>query len=152
MFKKLCKRRIKELASLLAAAGLITTLSTTALAAPVVMPDGSLFDAEFYAANNPDVVAAYGSVNADLMYVHYVTSGKNEGRLPYAGADMKNQAASANFDAKFYAANNPDVVAAFGSDNAYLMYFHYVTIGKKEGRLPYAGAEKIPFQRRKNQY
>ena len=140
---KLCKGRIKVLASLLVVAVFISTLSTTALAAPVVMPDGSLFDAEFYAAENPDVVAAYGSDNADLMYVHYVTSGKNEGRLPYAGADMKNQAASANFDAKFYAANNPDVVAAFGCDNAYMMYFHYVTIGKKEGRLPYAGAEKI---------
>ena len=143
MFMIICKRRIKELSSLLVVIVLISTLSTTALAAPVVMPDGSSFDAEFYAANNPDVVAAYGSDNADLMYVHYVTSGKKEGRLPYAGADTISQAAPTNFDVEFYAANNPDVVAAYGCDNAYLMYLHYVMFGKKEGRLPYAGAEII---------
>lgn len=28
--------------------------SLTAYAAPVVMPDGTTFDAEYYAANNPD--------------------------------------------------------------------------------------------------
>ena len=138
---KLCKGRNKVLASLLVVAVFISTLSTTALAAPVVMPDGSSFDAEFYAAENPDVVAAYGSDNADLMYVHYVTSGKKEGRLPYAGADINSQAAQTNFDVEFYAANNPDVVAAYGCDNAYLMYLHYVMFGQKEGRLPYAGAE-----------
>ena len=37
----------------------ITGSSLTAYAAPEVMPDGTTFDAEFYAANNPDVVAAY---------------------------------------------------------------------------------------------
>ena len=35
----------------------ITGSSLTAYAAPEVMPDGTTFDAEFYAANNPDVVA-----------------------------------------------------------------------------------------------
>ena len=37
------------------------------------------FDAEFYAANNSDVVAALGS-GADALYNHYVTYGKAEGR------------------------------------------------------------------------
>ncbi|MCR4991045.1 MAG: SGNH/GDSL hydrolase family protein [Lachnospiraceae bacterium] len=87
MIAKICKRRVKELATLIAVTVSVTALNITSLAAPVVMPDGSFFDAEYYAANNPDVVAAYGSDNADFMYEHYITYGKKEGRLPYAGAD-----------------------------------------------------------------
>lgn len=82
------KRNIKVLAALAAVTVSISSLSITTLAAPVVMPDGSLFDAEFYASNNPDVVAAYGSNNADSMYEHYINFGKKEGRLPYAGAKV----------------------------------------------------------------
>ncbi len=52
-------------------------------AAPKTMPDGQTFDAEFYAKNNPDVVAALGTDEAAL-YNHYVTYGKTEGRKPYA--------------------------------------------------------------------
>ena len=37
------------------------------------------FDAEFYAANNPDVVAALGTEELAL-YTHYVMNGRNEGR------------------------------------------------------------------------
>ena len=55
--------------------------SLTAYAAPTVMPDGTTFDAEFYAANNPDVVAVYGTDPAAL-YQHYVDYGKAEGRKP----------------------------------------------------------------------
>lgn len=55
--------------------------SLTAYAAPVVMPDGTTFDAEYYAANNPDVVAAYGT-DAAALYQHYVDFGKAEGRKP----------------------------------------------------------------------
>ena len=39
----------------------------TTYAAPEAMPDGTTFDAEFYAANNPDVVAVYGT-DADKYY------------------------------------------------------------------------------------
>ena len=37
------------------------------------------FDAEYYAANNPDVVAVLGP-SADMLYAHYTLFGKNEGR------------------------------------------------------------------------
>ena len=57
----------------------------TAYAAPETMPDGTIFDAEFYAQVYPDVVAVFGT-NADAMYQHYVQYGKNEGRFAYAGA------------------------------------------------------------------
>ena len=73
--KKKVRRTIVTALSIAVIAG----SSLTAYAAPEVMPDGTAFDAEFYAANNPDVVAAYGTDTAAL-YRHYVEFGKAEGR------------------------------------------------------------------------
>ena len=42
------------------------------------------FDPAYYAAQNPDVVAALGS-SYEALYGHYVRHGKSEGRAPYAG-------------------------------------------------------------------
>ena len=58
------------------------TFGTTVMAAPKTMSDGNVFDAQYYAANNPDVVAAVGSSEAAL-YHHYLKYGAAEGRLPY---------------------------------------------------------------------
>lgn len=67
--------------------GLVAALclgsSMTAFAAPETMPDGKVFDAEYYAQNNPDVVEAFGT-SKKAMYRHYVIYGEGEGRLPYA--------------------------------------------------------------------
>ena len=87
-----------------------------------VMPDGRLFDAVYYAAAYPDVVAVYGTGEAAL-YQHYVLFGRAEGRQ-----------GCADFDPVFYAAAYPDVVAAYGYNEAAL-YQHYITVGKREGRL-----------------
>ncbi len=73
--KKKVRRTIVTALSIAVIAG----SSLTAYAAPEVMPDGTTFDAEFYAANNPDVVAAYGT-DAASLYQHYVEFGKAEGR------------------------------------------------------------------------
>lgn len=54
----------------------------TALAAPETMPDGGVFDAEYYAETYLDVVAAFGT-DSTLLYQHYMNFGQNEGRLPY---------------------------------------------------------------------
>ena len=54
-------------------------------AAPVQMADGNVFDAEFYAAAYPDVVAVFGT-DPNTLYMHYVNCGAAEGRLPYANA------------------------------------------------------------------
>ncbi len=63
-------------------------ISNTALAAPAVMSDGSVFDAEYYAANNQDVVATLGT-DSIALYNHYLTNGIYEGRQPYApGTDI----------------------------------------------------------------
>ena len=55
----------------------------TAYAAPKTMPDGTIFDAEFYAETYPDIKAAVGTDEASL-YEHYVQYGKAEGRKAVA--------------------------------------------------------------------
>lgn len=119
-----------------------------ALAAPKTMPDGTIFDAEYYATNNPDVVAALGT-DESVLYQHYVMFGKNEGRQPYAvGTDLTSVEAQTPsstalkmpdgnwFDPIFYAQAYPDVVAVLGTD-VNVLYAHYVNFGKAEGRQPY---------------
>ncbi|OIZ62720.1 hypothetical protein BLA28_20205 [Eisenbergiella tayi] len=54
--------------------------SMTAYAQPKTMPDGTVFDAEFYAQNYPDVAAVFGT-DENLLYQHYVQYGISEGRL-----------------------------------------------------------------------
>lgn len=54
------------------------------------------------------------------------------------GSSMQTKAAG-KFDPAFYASKYPDVWAAFGADQQAL-YNHYVTIGQREGRIPYSGA------------
>lgn len=54
--------------------------SITVCAQPQIMPDGVVFDAEYYAQTNPDVVAVFGT-DANMLYLHYTQYGKAEGRL-----------------------------------------------------------------------
>lgn len=59
-----------------------------AQAAPETMPDGTVFDAEYYASENPDVVAAMGK-DPNMLYLHYQVFGKKEGRLPVGNGTAK---------------------------------------------------------------
>ena len=72
------KRRLAMAATALS---LVLSQGLTVFAEPEVMPDGTVFDAEYYAQANPDVAAAFGTDTAAL-YQHYVKYGKAEGRLP----------------------------------------------------------------------
>lgn len=108
-------------------------------AAPVTMPDGTVFDAEYYAASNPDVVAAFGN-NSDIMYVHYVLFGKAEGRLAVAPGSAAPSSSSGSFDAAYYAARYPDVANCLGYDPN-LLKLHYDLYGKNEGRFANAAEE-----------
>ena len=74
------KKRIVAAAFILA---LSAGSNLTAFAAPETMPDGTVFDAEFYAQTYPDVVQIYGT-DASALYSHYVDFGKAEGRLTIA--------------------------------------------------------------------
>lgn len=74
---------MKKMLIAILTATIVFSNGLTAFAAPKTMPDGTVFDSEYYAENNPDVVAVFGT-NADALYLHYITYGKNEGRLSCA--------------------------------------------------------------------
>ena len=57
-------------------------------AAPERMPDGTIFDAEYYAELYPDVVAAVGT-DTKALYQHYVNFGESENRLATDPADAE---------------------------------------------------------------
>ena len=112
------------------------TAAMPVLAAPKQMSDGNMFDAEYYAASNPDVAAVFGT-DENMLYSHYVNCGKIEGRKPFAEG-----AVTPKFDAVYYAKNNPDVVAVLGTGET-MLYNHYINCGKTEGRIPCEGG--VPF-------
>lgn len=76
------KRKITNALSLLLFTSFFLGSQMSVSAEPAIMTDGTVFDAEYYAQNNPDVVAALGTDMATL-YNHYVSNGKAEGRLAY---------------------------------------------------------------------
>ncbi|MCR5128921.1 MAG: hypothetical protein K6B69_12565 [Lachnospiraceae bacterium] len=68
------------------AAAFVIANPMTTCAAPETMPDGGVFDAEYYAQQNPDVVAVVGT-DTEALYQHYILCGKQEGRQPYANGN-----------------------------------------------------------------
>ncbi len=60
----------------------VSLLGMTVLAAPEVKPDGTIFDAAYYAEQYPDVVAVYGT-SPKKLYEHYQTYGRSENRRTY---------------------------------------------------------------------
>lgn len=73
---------MKKTFAMILTAAVVLGSSLTAFAAPERMPDGGVFDAEYYAQNNPDVEAVIGT-DKDALYNHYLFCGRNEGRQPY---------------------------------------------------------------------
>ena len=74
---------IKLITATFAASTVLAPMSV--LAAPKTMPDGGVFDPQYYASTYPDVVKALGA-DENVLYQHYLTYGKKEGRQPYAPA------------------------------------------------------------------
>ena len=98
----------------------------------------SVFDAKYYAKNNPDVVLQYGS-DPNSLLMHYMQYGINEGRN-----------ASASFNATAYKNRYADLSAAYGN-NMVEYCRHYANCGKKEGRnakpgtvIPAAVTPEVP--------
>lgn len=71
-----------------AVASVLLAKGMTVCAAPERMPDGTIFDADYYAEANPDVLAALGNDTATL-YQHYVRFGNMEGRSATNPADAE---------------------------------------------------------------
>lgn len=73
---------MKRILSMAAAIAVASSMALSASAALEVIPGGKVFDAEYYAAQNPDVVAVVGT-DTMALYNHYQQSGQKEGRKPY---------------------------------------------------------------------
>lgn len=71
----------KKLLNVLLLTSVIVGSSLTVCAQPETMPDGTIFDAEYYAETYPDVAAAIGT-DENALYQHYVAHGRAEGRKP----------------------------------------------------------------------
>ena len=79
-----------------------------------------IFDAEYYLAQNPDLVELYGN-DIEALFNHFCTLGIFEGRT-----------CNANFDPSAYASAYEDL-SLFGND--ILKYYeHYLTVGVAENR------------------
>ena len=62
-------------------AAVLMMSSTPVFASAKIMPDGGLFDAQYYASANADVAGAVGT-DENALYRHYLLFGKGEGRSP----------------------------------------------------------------------
>ena len=56
---------------------------TNASNGAVALADGTVFDPTYYATNNPDAVAAYGT-STEALLAHWLNVGRAQGRLPVA--------------------------------------------------------------------
>jgi surface antigen len=93
--------------------------------------DSAAFDLGYYLANNQDVFNVTNNSNQDVEATrHWFFIGVNEGRR-----------GSIEFDSKFYLANNADVRIAYGEGNYRGALDHYLTYGKRDGRI---GADDRP--------
>ncbi len=81
----------------------------------------AMFDAKYYAANNPDVREKCG-INAIALFEHFCEYGLWETRMP-----------NADFNVNAYASAYNDLYMAFGKD-VMGYYEHYYNKGKDEGR------------------
>lgn len=81
-----------------------------------------VFDAQYYSDNNPDLNAAYG-YDEDQLLNHFLTDGMKEGR-----------AACGAFDVNAYKENNPDLREIYGDDLP-SYYNHYMNCGWAEERI-----------------
>lgn len=82
---------------------------------------GDVYNPEYYAENNPDVVSVIGH-SPVLLIEHFVKNGMLEGRQ-----------ASVAFNLDAYKKYNPDLNEAYGNNNREY-YLHYIEWGKDEGR------------------
>lgn len=75
------EKKLKKLVIATTAAMMILGSTMTVQAQPTAIGD-VIFDAEYYAAHNPDVVAVFGT-DENVLFQHYIAFGQAEGRLPY---------------------------------------------------------------------
>lgn len=114
---------------------LLMALMIFTLAMPAQASDAdafaSVFDSTYYAENNPDLKAIFGT-DETLLFHHFLTCGMAEGRQ-----------GSAEFNVNIYRDNNADLNTVFGNDLV-SYYLHYINNGKAEGRIAASSSSSTP--------
>lgn len=82
-----------------------------------------IFDWEYYYNTYPDLQQNIG-MDPDALLQHFLTTGMEEGR-----------SGNAAFQLKAYMYNNLDLLPIYGVNDLSSYYIHYMTCGKKEGRI-----------------
>ena len=101
---------IKVAVLLALVAAFIMTRPEQAHAKTYNLPDGTIFDSDFYAALYPEMQAAYaGGKYPERLLWHYLTYGINEGRIPSL-FNMYYRTPATRVTQNFYNANYPYVV------------------------------------------
>lgn len=111
-------------------------LAGVLLVGTAAMSSAAELDLAWYAAKNPDVVAAFGNT-PEMLKLHYEMFGRKEARM--ANTHDTEAQLRRLFDPKEYAVLYPDVKAAFG-ENTEAMFQHYIAYGLLESRRP---SEKV---------
>ena len=100
-----------------------------------------------YADENPDLYASFG-YDRDKLYEHYINSGEAEGRLAHCLYNRPDRQSiymwgwnAENLDTERYARENPDVVAAIGT-NPEALRTHFLEHGLLENRKGYG----LPYE------
>lgn len=113
---------IKDANKIIAGNTLSLTSLPTSLTKNTINSLYALFDEEYYASQNPDVVAVYGTSKKSL-YQHFIQYGMEEGR-----------SISPDFDVNAYRSAYSDLQNAFGDDIS-KYYEHYLIFGQEENRF-----------------
>ena len=97
------------------------------------------FSVRSYRNEYADLRAAFGS-NLSSYYLHYVNYGRAEGRHGTGCSSLRGAVTGLNgvdyspvYNYSYYLSHNPDVAAAFGSDDVAVLR-HFVQYGMAEGR------------------
>ncbi len=82
--EKRLSRIMKQAAAVITLSALFCTVQPVmAQAKAYILPDGTVFDSDFYAALYPDMKAGYaGGKYPERLLWHYLTYGIKEGRIP----------------------------------------------------------------------
>lgn len=81
------------------------------------LKDGTLFDPDYYANANPDVVEKFGSDDEDLL-AHYLIFGKNEDRAPSEKAEQEKLNEWIAFTKELAASNEEDTESKSDEDDS----------------------------------
>lgn len=73
----------KLLLATMAAVAVLSSSISVCAAPQYLMPDGTVFDPEWYLEQNPDLASWPLGTSADALYQHYTLYGAQEGRKPY---------------------------------------------------------------------